>query len=313
MQAGNSGMLPRAALATVVVVVLLAIIAVFSASLVAGTALVGGIVLPALVFLLLARWGRERSATTLRLATIVVSALVVGAIALTVAVLAHPPRSYPNALVATAQSYSVTIRPAEAGKFSVTEEASVEVETLGVITATQPSPVTRVRTARTVAATSEGWLLQEVSFSPLADVQVSLPDGTKVTPLFLADFGAKLSARLQDMATGSVYAVKYAQGLASSSYVDTQTLTWSVPDLQESIPFAYIPSPWHNLRPLLAPFLSLSSLSQWVVGILGMVGGTVFGAFVQPPLVAWLRERLAPWIALRLKRGKPPAPEAPAA
>lgn len=214
------------------------------------------------------------------------------------------PRSYPMALVASVPAYSVTIRPGpKAGTFVVSEEADVEVESF---TAPAPQP-TRVRASQTVAAASKGLFLQEVTFAPLAKLAVALPDGEQVSPVLVTDMDSKLSVKLQDVPKGSFYVARHALGLATHPYLDTETLTWSPTDLSDAISFAYVPSPANQLRPLLSPFLTASSLSQWAVGLVVALGAALFGTFVQPALMGRLKETLGPWLPQWMKEQKPPA------
>jgi hypothetical protein len=280
------------------------LLAIFAASYLAGVALIAGVLLPLLIYMLLARWGGAASGSRLRLAAGAISLALVGAIALIVVARLSGPHLYPSYSTATVSAYNAVIRPSGSGLFTVTEDAAAELDGFDVVSPTQTLRTPRLHSTRTVAAVSKGWLLREVSFTPLANVEFTLANGSKIQPLFLPDFGVKLAAQVQDMPAGSLYAVKRAQGLAASTYLDSETTTWFVTDLQESITFAYLPSPWHHLKPVVAPFLTLSSLARWLVGILGLLGGTVVGAFVQPALLVLLRDRMASPMLRLLKRGK---------
>jgi hypothetical protein len=217
-----------------------------------------------------------------------------GAVVLVLAMsLRSGPRSYPMALVASVPAYSVTIRPGpDAGTFVVSEEADVEVESF-----TSPAPqATRVKASQTVAAASKGLFLQEVTFAPLAKLAVALPDGEEVPPALVTDMDSRLTVKLQDLPKGSFYAARHALNLAAHPYLDTETLTWSPTDLSDAISFAYVPSPANQLRPLLGPFLTASSLSQWAVGLIVALAAALFGTFVQPALMGRLKGTLNPWL-----------------
>jgi hypothetical protein len=207
-------------------------------------------------------------------------------------------------------SYTLTLRPSgtDPANFIAIEEADVEMDDM-TLDATVPLTTTRagapnVRLSRTVTAHNKGLLLREVSFTPLEDVTISLPQGGQVKPLLLSDPASKLTVRVQDLPSGSFYAARYAEQLASQPYLDTETLAWSMPALDDGVVFAYIASPFQNLRALLGPFLSLSSLGRWLIGLLGLAGGTVFSAFVQPNLVRVMQTKIGPAMMQRLKRQK---------
>jgi hypothetical protein len=284
------------------VIALLLVVLLFSASYLAGLTLCAGILLPSAVYLLLARVGNASSPARLRQTALLLSLALVSVIAVGVAYVATRPAPYPSYLTATVRAYSATIRPGASGVFTVIEDADAELDGFTVVTTTQALRTPRTRTSRAVASTGKGWLLREVSFVPLAGVEFPLPDGERIQPLFLPDEGAKLTAQVQDLPAGSLYAIRRAQATSASAYLDTETTVWTIPDLQESITFAYLPSPWHILKPLIAPFLTLPSLARWLVGIVCMIGGTLFGAFAQPALVRLVRERLAPGLMRRIRR-----------
>ena len=81
-------------------------------------------------------------------------------------------------------------------------------------------------------------------------------------------------------------------GISSSPYLDTETVTWTVENLDGDIVFAYIPSPFHYLRPLLAPFISLATLSQWLFGLIGVVAGGLITAYARTWLLS-IAQKLA--------------------
>lgn len=257
-------------------------------------AVVAGIVLAVFLLLILHALSRQNRIALLAL---VIVAFLFGAALL----LRGGDELYPSAIVADVPAYSLTIRPGSAaGEFTISEEAEVKVEDFAT-----SSEMTRVKQSANVTARSKGLFLQEVTITPLADLRVSFPDGGQVAPMLLTDMDSRLVVKLQDIPKGSFYAARHALGLVAHPYLDTETLTWSPTDLSEAITFAYIPAPANHLRPLLGPFLTVSSLSQWLVGTLIAVLTALFGAFVQPALMQKLKASISPWLPAWMKGRKP--------
>ena len=288
----------KAIVGLALVVILFVLFGLLAASYTLFIAAVAGIAL-ALLILLLARVLSRRQRIAL---LVIVSVLALLFLAF---MLRSGTETYPSAIVASVPAYTVTIRPgSELGAFVVSEEADVAVEDFA-----SPAPqATRVKQTESIVAQSKGLFLHEVTITPLSDLRVSLPDGTRVTPMLLTDMDSRLVVKLQDLPKGSFYAARHALGLTAHPYLDTETLTWSPTDLGEAITFAYIPSPAHHLRPLLGPFLTVSSVSQWVVGAIVALMTALFGTFVQPALMQKLKTALLPWLPARMSDQKPGSP-----
>lgn len=284
------------------IVLLILFIGLFLANYIAALAILAGVALATVLYAVL-RTARRRN-----LAVLAGVAVVIAALALLGAALNRSNTGFPNMMTATVRTYNLSLRPAASG-FSASEEALVGLEELVLPSAPTPKPVT-IKQTRTIAAAGRGWLLREVTFTPLFETEVTLPDGSKVAPLFLTDFDARLTVRVQDMPKGSFYAARHADNVVFDPYLDTETVTWSITNVNEDVAFAYIPSPWQNIRPLITPFLTASSLSQWLLGLVSMVGGSLFGMVIQPVLKSAAENHILPWLQKWLKKPEKPQPGA---
>jgi hypothetical protein len=164
---------------------------------------------------------------------------------------------------------------------------------------------------RTVSSTGRGFLVREVNVTPFdnatADfVLLPLSDGT--TALAECCLEAKAAVELLDFPTGSFHAAKDTD-VEKLPYVGTETITWNVPNLARGITFAYIPSPFHYLRFLLAPFYGLASLGDWVWAIIGVVGATIIMPVVESSLSDYIKEKVKAW--LKRDGQKKPAEQKP--
>jgi hypothetical protein len=259
----------------------------------AGALLVGG----AFVLAEAARLVWRRLATTaqrqrlLALAAVAVIAIV----AVVLAVTRPSPGPHPFILTedVNVRSYSLALRLAEGGTLAAVEDAVIDLQMDGTGPVIKPPPLHKTSTVR---ITSRGWLLREAVVSPLSDVTLALPGGLEATPYFLVPADVRLNVKLQGFPKGSFYAARDATSIASAPYLDTETVIWTVGNLQDDIVFAYIPSPFHYLRPLLAPFVSLATLSQWLFGLIGVVAGGLITAYTRTWLVT-IAQRIATMFA----------------
>jgi hypothetical protein len=223
--------------------------------------------------------------------------LAVAAIAfclLMVNMVLHIGTSYPyvGGEDAYVKEYTLTVKPAASGAFTAAERAVLEVQRQTPATGTLAAAMPAWEATHTVASVGKGWLLKEVTLSPLSDVELTMPDGSKAPAFISPAPGLKATVKLQGLPRGSFYAAKDALDVTVAPYLDTETVSWSVSSFSDDIVFAYIPSPFHHLRGLLSPFMTLASVGQWLMGILGAALGGVFSAYVKPPLVTLVQARL---------------------
>lgn len=101
---------------------------------------------------------------------------------------------------------------------------------------------------------------------------------------------------LRDAPRGSFLAAKNAEKMEKHPYMDTETVSWSVMDLEEGITFAFVPPPFHYIRPMIEPLLGVSGLNEWVLGILGLSGSILLTPIVKPVLLSIAQKRFGSWI-----------------
>ncbi len=106
---------------------------------------------------------------------------------------------------------------------------------------------------------------------------------------------------LRDVPRNAFYAAAYARDLQQYPYVDTETVTWD-PGSGE-IRFSYIVPPFQILRPVLSPLIGASSISQWLLGLLALLGTFVFTPIVRPVLEEFAQN----WLKKKLHVGDHPA------
>lgn len=137
--------------------------------------------------------------------------------------------------------------------------------------------------AQPVAVTSRGFLLKEA----LIASSVTCCESALV--------------EIKDIPLDAFYAAVYARDLQHYPYVDTETITWDPGS--DDIRFSYIVPPFQILRPVFAPLMGASSLSQWLLGLIALLGTFVFTPVVKPILVEFAQK----WLKNKLRLGDDPA------
>src|SRR3990172_2845181 len=132
---------------------------------------------------------------------------------------------------------------------------------------------------REVASTNVGLLTREIKIIPIqadssGNGMLALPDGRTLKGSICSFSCKKIYVELHDAPKGSFLAAKDAEKVQKYPYIDTETISWSVINLKQGIAFAFVPPPFHYLRPILEPLLGASSLNQWILGLLGLIGTT---------------------------------------
>lgn len=160
---------------------------------------------------------------------------------------------------------------------------------------------------REVASRSVGFLVREVSIVPLeagssGRVTLTLPDGTSWTGRLCAAHCPESRVELRDFPTGCFYDAKGAEDQKSDRYLDMEAVTWSARDLERGITFAYIPPPYHHVRRVLGPFIGASSLGQWVIGLLGIIGTLIVSPIVKPVVTDIGKGKLKSWLERAAKK-----------
>ncbi len=163
---------------------------------------------------------------------------------------------------------------------------------------------------REVASAPRGFLLREIAIEPLGsspydNLDLPVPDGGSVEARLCNSISCvPATIRLEDFPARSFFA---ARGVSEDQvevvpYVHTETITWTTRDLSGGITFAYIPPPFQLLRPLLAPLVGASRASEWLVGLVGMVGAVLAGPFIRPVLENLIEDKIGELFGRLFKR-----------
>ena len=143
---------------------------------------------------------------------------------------------------------------------------------------------------RKVRSTSLGLLARQVKImpdqvGPSGEAAIALPDGRVLKGGICSLTCGKIVIVLHDVPSGSFLAAKDADDIQKAPYINTETVTWSVLDPDQGITFAFVPPPFNIVRPVIEPLLGVSSLDQWLLGILGLISTLLVSPFVKPVLV----------------------------
>ena len=143
---------------------------------------------------------------------------------------------------------------------------------------------------RKVRSTSLGLLARQVKImpdqvGPSGEAAITLPDGRILKGDICSLTCGKIVIVLHDVPSGSFLAAKDADDIQEAPYIHTETVSWSVLDPDQGITFAFVPPPFNVVRPVIEPLLGVSSLDQWLLGILGLLSTLLVSPFVKPVLV----------------------------
>ena len=137
---------------------------------------------------------------------------------------------------------------------------------------------------------NRGFILKEVVVPP---------------PAIYCDYLDNTLVELDDFPINTFYAAHYARDIQKYPYIDTETITWNSGDLE--VRFGFIPPPFQFFQPLLNPLIGASSLNQWVVGIIGVIGAVIFTPIIKPVLTDTAQKALKTKINDAEKLPKPTA------
>jgi hypothetical protein len=214
-------------------------------------------------------------------------------IALTIFYVGRIARMSPSPII---REYHVVVEPMESGRFKIREDIIIELRDV-LSSTTEIKELAFSLPEREVASTSRGLLLNEIYIAPLqvsdsGYVSLTLQDGRAMDVLLCTFYCPKTNIEVRDLPKGSFYAAKESQDVKAYPYIDTETVSWSVRDLQEGITFAYVMPPFQQLRPAVDPLIGASSLSHLVVGVIGIALAIIVGPVVKPVVLDIFRDRL---------------------
>jgi len=154
---------------------------------------------------------------------------------------------------------------------------------------------------REVTSTNVGLLTREVRIVPIqvdssGDATITLPDGRTLKGSICSFSCENIDVELHDAPKGSFLAAKDAEKIQKYPYIDTETVSWSVINLKQGIIFAFVPPPFHHVRPIIEPLLGASALNQWVLGILGLIGTILITPIVKPVILTTAQKTFGSWL-----------------
>ena len=177
------------------------------------------------------------------------------------------------------------------------------------------------------ATMGRGIVLREVNIQPITSILITLPApqfSKKSVPMtfpFRSDVieqvpvpsgprrwsfdlngGKTIKVVIEGMPQNSFYQAKGAPDLKKSPYLGQEEVRWSINDLDQDVKFAFIPTPYHHIRPILSPVLDMASLSKWLIGITGFLGTTGLTLVARPVLFRPATARVDSWLKGRRKR-----------
>jgi hypothetical protein len=217
--------------------------------------------------------------------------------------------SGPGDIEVEVKSLHMTIEPVDTSlkTFWLEEELVLDLSPLEPLLHADVQPQMRLP-RRQVAASKQGWLLREVRFQVPPSVTLRLVDNVLTNTLFIyAD--TQVSVELRDMPLKSFYAAQDAQDLETYPYIDTETITWRVLDPDRGISFAFVQPPYQRFRGVLKPFLGASSLGEWLLGLVGIVGSAIVFPIFKDVLFDVAGDKVKAWLEKRLKRKKKRTPQ----
>jgi energy-coupling factor transporter transmembrane protein EcfT len=199
------------------------------------------------------------------------------------------------------EEYSVIIEPVypKMQRFRVIEEIFYSTQEYDNINGQM---IPSILPEREVTSTKRGLILREVHIEALeADsqgyVNLTLPDGTLLSGYLCTYDCPESRIELRDFPKKSFYDAQDDSGSTiRDPYIDKEKISWSASNLNQGIKFAYIPSPYYYLLPILKPFVEISSLSQLVIGLFGIIGGLIVTPIVKPVLSNLVKNKIKSWL-----------------
>jgi hypothetical protein len=195
------------------------------------------------------------------------------------------------------EKYSVIIEPVDSKmeRFKINETINISNK-LDVVESDRVIHLS----GREVTSSNRGLLLKEIHIAPLQAnsegyVDLNLPNGKRISGYLCTYYCPESKIKLRDFPKNSFYDAKNDVSLKRDSYIDIETITWSVSDLNEGIKFSYISPPYYYLLPLVKPFVGISSLSELIIVLLGIIGGLIVtpivGAFLSNLVKSKIKSR----------------------
>ncbi len=169
---------------------------------------------------------------------------------------------------------------------------------------------------RMVAGTDRGFLLKQVSVGTITTDSEGMATITSEggSPMsIIACCPQTTLVELKNWPKNSFYVPRNAESAPKivDDDVDTQRIDWSMHDLTEGVSFTYIPPPFNGARSILAPLIGISTLSEWILALLSVLGTGVFKPVVSAVVMDAAKGKFKSWAEVAWTRitsraGKPP-------
>jgi hypothetical protein len=208
------------------------------------------------------------------------------------------------------KKYSATIEPKDSSleEFILREEVvlSVPISTTRLPSGEHPSEKQdaprrfRIR-ERALTSSRSGFLTRRLFFLPLG---VTRDEGWKeldaageVEPIYLLldDYHCDdVNVELRNLPAGSFDSATDSEKLERHPFSDVENVQWSVKNLEPSIGVSFIKPGFEKYRPILSPFIGLSSINGWVAASIVLAFTVVVVIVVdiaKDSIKAWLGER----------------------
>ncbi|BAY20571.1 hypothetical protein NIES2100_03130 [Calothrix sp. NIES-2100] len=143
------------------------------------------------------------------------------------------------------------------------------------------------QTNKQLNSIERGLILREVDVIPLnlnshKWIYLELENGTTIKDKLCADICPQSMIKLVNFPAGSFYQAQDADNLKILPYLNTETITWSIPSLEREVKFAYIAYPYYYLRWFLKPFLLFIDKNKWVIVTVGTIVPMVYSPRLRP-------------------------------
>ncbi len=125
-----------------------------------------------------------------------------------------------------------------------------------------------------VNSKNRGFILREINIKPLkvdtnGYLNISINKNYLKTKLCINSCPTS-NIKLLNFPLGSFYRAKNANLIERNPYLTTETIKWSIDDIDHGIQIAYIIPPFNHLRNLIEPFVMFFLVNKWFMLILGL-------------------------------------------
>lgn len=172
------------------------------------------------------------------------------------------------------ESYKTTLFPLyNLKEFQLREEIKLNqylLEDIFPLDKKKLSTLSKQQLNRQIISMNKGLILKEVYIKPL-DIDTNgyfnlkLVNSNHLIDQICKDICPKSRVELVNFPIGSFYEAQGGEDLKFSPYLDTETVSWSISNLERGIRFAYISPPYHHFRSFFNPFLKFASANKWII------------------------------------------------